>query len=193
MDRWLANTPLELEQKASLSYLLISCSSEFVEFLNRLFTPSSHISTFQWPWRRPHVHRQLQQLHCHDHEGGVDPNCANHFFIDVSHGSNHAGYGSDCSSNVSDHVDNASPASLLQREADQQLWPARAIDQIVWPTCSDHLSCCNNDRREERRYDNRNNLHDNILQSLRTRQFCRHRTDFRPKISVLIIFYLFLA
>ena len=47
MNRWLANTPLELEQKASLCYLLTSCSSEFVEFLNRLFTPSSHIRTFQ--------------------------------------------------------------------------------------------------------------------------------------------------
>ena len=39
MERWLANTPLELEQIASLCYLLTSCSSEFVEFLNRLFTP----------------------------------------------------------------------------------------------------------------------------------------------------------
>ena len=39
MDRWLANTPLGLEQKASLCYLLTSCSSEFLEFLNRLFTP----------------------------------------------------------------------------------------------------------------------------------------------------------
>ena len=39
LDRWLANTPLELEQKASLCYLLTSCSSEFVEFFNRLFTP----------------------------------------------------------------------------------------------------------------------------------------------------------
>ena len=39
VDRWLAITPLELEQKASLHYLLTSCSSEFVEFLNRLFTP----------------------------------------------------------------------------------------------------------------------------------------------------------
>ena len=33
------NPLLELEQKASLCYLLTSCSSDFVEFLNRLFTP----------------------------------------------------------------------------------------------------------------------------------------------------------
>jgi len=39
MVRWLANTPLELEQKALFCYLLTSCSSEFVEFLNRLFIP----------------------------------------------------------------------------------------------------------------------------------------------------------
>jgi hypothetical protein len=36
---------------------------------------------------RLHVHRQLQQLHRHDHGGGVDPICANHFFIDVDRGS----------------------------------------------------------------------------------------------------------
>ena len=35
MDRWLANTPLELEQKASLCYLLTSCSSEFVEIFHQ--------------------------------------------------------------------------------------------------------------------------------------------------------------
>jgi hypothetical protein len=29
LDRWLANTPLQLEQKASLCYLLTTCSSEF--------------------------------------------------------------------------------------------------------------------------------------------------------------------
>ena len=32
LDRWLANTPLELEQKGTLCYLLISCSSEFDDF-----------------------------------------------------------------------------------------------------------------------------------------------------------------
>jgi len=60
---------------------------------------------------------QFQQLHRHDHGGGVDPICANHFFIDVGRDSNHAGYDS---SNVFDHTDNASSASLLQREADRQ-------------------------------------------------------------------------
>ena len=89
---------------------------------------------------RLHVHRQLQQLHRHDHGGGVDPICANHFFIDVGGGFNHAGYDSNYSSNVSDHADNASPASLLQREADRRHRSARANDQVVWPTCSDHRS-----------------------------------------------------
>ena len=42
LGRWLANTPLELEQKASLCNLLTFSSSEFVEFLNRLFT---HLSS----------------------------------------------------------------------------------------------------------------------------------------------------
>ena len=42
--------PVELEQKASLFYLLTSCSSEFVEFLNRLFTPPLAILG---PFREP--------------------------------------------------------------------------------------------------------------------------------------------
>ena len=46
--------------KASLCYILTPCSSEFVEFLNRLFNPpSSHIMTFQqvevWDVRGPVV------------------------------------------------------------------------------------------------------------------------------------------
>ena len=50
LDRWLANPPLELEQKASLCYLLTSCSSEFVEFLNRLFTsPLAILGPFTSP------------------------------------------------------------------------------------------------------------------------------------------------
>ena len=53
MGRWLANTPLKPEQKASLCYLLTFCSSEFVEFLNRLFTPPLAIlGPFIWAWGR---------------------------------------------------------------------------------------------------------------------------------------------
>ena len=51
----------------------------------------------------------------------------------------------------------------------------------------------NNNRREERRYDNRDHRHDNKSKSSRARQFCRHRPDFHPKISTLLISYLFLA
>ena len=49
MDRWLANSLLELEQKASLCCLLTYCSSDFVEFLNRLFTPPlAKLGPFRW-------------------------------------------------------------------------------------------------------------------------------------------------
>jgi len=51
----------------------------------------------------------------------------------------------------------------------------------------------NNDRREERRYDNRDHCHDNKSKNSRAKQFCHHRPDFRPKISTLLIFYLFMA
>ena len=87
-----------------------------------------------------HVHRRLQQLHRHDRRGGVDPICADHFFINVGRGSNLAGYDSDYSSNVSDHADNTLLASLLQREADRRHRLAWVIDQVVWPTCSNHQS-----------------------------------------------------
>jgi len=45
--------PLELEQKALLCYLLTSCSSEFVELFNRLFTRPLAILgpfTYEWVW-----------------------------------------------------------------------------------------------------------------------------------------------
>ena len=50
----------------------------------------------------------------------------------------------------------------------------------------------NNNRREERRYDNSDHRHDKSKSS-RAGQFCRHRLDFHPKISTLLISYLFLA
>jgi len=50
----------------------------------------------------------------------------------------------------------------------------------------------NNNRREKRRYDNHDHRHDNKSKSSRARQFYRHRSDFRPKISTLLIFYLFM-
>ena len=84
-------------------------------------------------------------------------------------------------------------ASLLQRETDRRHRSTWAIDQVAWPTCSDHLSYRNNDCCEERRYDNRDNYYDNMSESSRAKQFCRHRIDVRPKISALLIFYLFLA
>ena len=45
----------------------------------------------------------------------------------------------------------------------------------------------NDDRHEERRYDNRDHRH-NRLKSTRTGQLYRHRPDFYPKISTLLIF-----
>jgi len=95
----------------------------------------------------------------------------------------HAGYDFDHSSNVSDHSDNTFPASMLQREIDRWYWPARAINQVVWPTCSDHLSCCNNNHREEQRYNNRDHQYDNTSKSSKARKFCHHRPYFHPKIS----------
>ena len=107
-----------------------------VQLPRRTRWPSSSSSR---PWRTASRSPSASTASPHDHGGGIDPICANHFFIDVGRDSNHAGYDSDYSCNT-DHADNASPASLLQREADRQHRPARAIDQIVWPTCSDHDS-----------------------------------------------------
>ena len=67
------------------------------------------------------------------------------------------------------------------------------IDQVAWLSCSDHLSCHDNNRRKKRRYSNRDHRHDNTSESSRARQFCHHRPDFHPKLSTLLIFYLFLA
>ena len=46
----------------------------------------------------------------------------------------------------------------------------------------------NDDRREERRYDNRDHRHDDKSESLRTGQLHLCRPDFYPKISTLLIF-----
>ena len=121
----------------------------------------------------------------------MDPICTNHFFIDVGGGFNHAGHDSNYSSNVSDHADNASPLLWYKR---------RQIDDTDLLSLSTNLfdlfaltKSRNNNRREERRYDNRDHRHDNKSKSSRARQFCRHRPDFHPKISTLLIFYLFLV
>jgi len=132
--------------------------------------------------RRLHVHRQLQQLHRHDPGGDVDPICGNHF-IDVSRGSNHAGYDSDYSSNVSDRADKGRQIG----DADLLELLTKLFGLLVLTTSR------NNNRREERRYDNRDHRHDNKSKSSRARQFCHHRPDFRPKISTLLIFYLFMV
>jgi len=56
------------------------------------------------------------------------------------------------------------------------------------PTTSTTRPRRNDDRREERRYDNRDHRHDDRLENSRTGQLHRHRPDFYPKISTLLIF-----
>jgi len=55
------------------------------------------------------------------------------------------------------------------------------------PTTSTTRPRRNDDCHEERRYDNRDHRH-NRPKSTRTGQLYRHRPDFYPKISTLIIF-----
>jgi len=55
------------------------------------------------------------------------------------------------------------------------------------PTTSTTRPCRNDDRHEERRYDNHDHRH-NRPKSTRIRQLYRHRPDFYPKISTLLIF-----
>ena len=134
---------------------------------------------------RPRVHRQLDhldyQLQCHDHGGGAYSICADHFFTNIS-----------CSSTTLPMA----PTTLITR-CPHSCYKGRQIDNVNLlrdvDTCSNHLSCHNNDHCKERRYDNRDHRHDNTSKSPRARQFCRHRTDFHLKISALLIFYLFLA
>ena len=56
------------------------------------------------------------------------------------------------------------------------------------PTTSTTRPHRNDDRREERRYDNRDHRRDDKSESSRTGQLHRHRPDFYPKISTLLIF-----
>ena len=56
------------------------------------------------------------------------------------------------------------------------------------PTTSTTRPRRNEDRREERRYDNRDHRHDDRLESSMTGRLHRHRPDFYPKISTLLIF-----
>ena len=69
----------------------------FVAVADRLITVADHLD------HRP------QQLRRHDHGGGADPICVDHFFINIGYGFDHAHYGSDHSSDVSNHTDNVSP------------------------------------------------------------------------------------
>ena len=138
---------------------------------------------------RLHVHCRLQPLHRHDRRGGVDSIYAENFFTDVGCGSNHTGHSFDHTINVSDHTDNASP--LL-------CYNGRQIDDTDLLRLSTKLfgllaltTTHNNNRHEERCYDNRDHRQDSKSKSSRARQFCHHRPDFRPKISTLLIFYLF--
>ena len=138
--------------------------------------PDGHHPQLHGRGGRPHVHHWPDHLDhrprqlCHrNHGGGADPICVDHFFTNVGCGSNHAGYGSDHSSNVSDPADTVSPASLLQREADWRHRPAWTIDQVIWPTCSNHLSRRNDNHHKEWRYDNRDHRHDNMWESSRAR------------------------
>ena len=121
--------------------------------------------------RLDHLDHRPQQLRPHDHGGGVDPICVDHFFINIGYGFDHAGYGSDHSSNVCDHADNASPLPCYKGRqiGDTYLLGLLSIDQVAWPTCSDHPSCRNNNHRTERRYDNRDHRYDNTSQSSRAR------------------------
>jgi len=125
-----------------------------------------------------------RQLRLHDHGGGANPIYVDHLFTDIGCGSNHDGYDSDHSINISDHADNALPVFLLQRVADRQRRPAWGYrPSCLASTCSDYLSCRNNDHCEEWRYDNCNHRHDITSGSSRATQFCCHRPDFCPKIS----------
>ena len=56
------------------------------------------------------------------------------------------------------------------------------------PTTSNTRPRRNDDRREERHYDNRDHRHDDRLESSRTGQLHHRRPDFYPKISTLLIF-----
>ena len=56
------------------------------------------------------------------------------------------------------------------------------------PTTSTTRPRRNDDRHEEWRYDNRDHHHDDRPESSRTGQLYRHRPDFYPKISTLLIF-----
>ena len=56
------------------------------------------------------------------------------------------------------------------------------------PTTSTTRPRRNDDRREERRYDNRDHSHDDRSKSSRTGQLHHRRPDFYPKISTLLIF-----
>ena len=88
----------------------------------------------------------------------------------------------------SNHVDNASP--LYQR--------GRSVTPIClnyWPGCLayfDHLSYGNNDRHEERRYDNRDHPHDNTSEKLKGRTILSSPTRLLSKdkytFNILFIF-----
>ena len=56
------------------------------------------------------------------------------------------------------------------------------------PTTSTTRPRRNDDRREEWCYDNHDHSHDDRSKSSRTGQLHRHRSDFYPKISTLLIF-----
>ena len=88
---------------------------------------------------------------------------------------------------TTDHVDHVSSGSV-------ELQPHRPRTMSTMsraaPPSSDHLDhrpCRNDDCHEERRYDNRDHRH-NRPKSTRTGQLYRHRPDFYPKISTLLIF-----
>ena len=76
---------------------------------------------------------------------------------------------------ISDHIDHGPRRPRLER-----------LHQA--PTTSTTRPRCNDDHREEQRYDNRDHRHDDRSENSRTGQLHRHRSDFYPKISTLLIF-----
>ena len=80
-------------------------------------------------------------------------------------------------------------ATSSRPASDTELRPRRPRPERLCraPTTSTTRPRRNDDRHEERRYDNRDHRH-NRPKSTRIRQLYRHRPDFYPKISTLLIF-----
>ena len=87
-----------------------------------------------------------------------------------------------------DHVDHIPSSSVELRPRRPRPRRPRPEQLRRTPTTSTTRLRRNDDRREERRYDNCDHSHDDRSKSSRTGQLHRHRLDFYPKISTLLLF-----